>query len=251
MSSRPLKRSAVYGPIKSKRLGRSLGVNLLPPDKKVCSFDCVYCHYGRTKPGPYDLPRPDTIVEEVKKALQEKPELDYITFAGHGEPTLHMEILDIFERIKDLRDELLPDVKIALLTNSSKLYRPDVARVCRLIDAPICKLDAGDDRTFRRVNRPRPNIYLEDVIRSIKGTANAVIQAMIVEGAEGNAGDAEIDSLIDAVKEASPTFVQVYSIDFPLPDGSLDPVPNEKLARIASRIREKAGIDAEAFWESN
>ena len=250
MSSRPLKRRVVYGPINSKRLGRSLGVNLLPTDKKVCTFDCVYCHYGRTAAGPYDLPQAERIIKEVREALLGKPEIDYITFAGHGEPSLHMDFLEIAEALKDLRDEMVPEAKVALLTNSSKLSRPDVARVCRLIDTPICKLDAGNEETFKRVNRPRPNIYLEDIVRGIKALPEAIIQTMVVEGDAGNSDEADVESLVETIKEAEPAFVQVYSIDFPIPGGSLRPVENERLTEIAKLITDETGVDAKAYWES-
>jgi len=250
MSSRPLKQRVVYGPVNSKRLGRSLGVNLLPADRKVCTFDCVYCHYGPTSSGPYNLPQPDRVLREVREALLAKPQIDYITFAGHGEPSLHMGILEIVERIMDVRSELAPQAKIALLTNSSKLARPDVARVCRLIDAPICKLDAGNEETLRRVNRPKPNIYFEDIVRGIKALTNPILQTMVIEGTAGNSDDEDIEALVEAVREIHPGFVQVYSIDLPFPDGSLKPVPNEKLAEIARLIQDETGVEAGAFWES-
>ncbi len=250
MGTRSLKGGAVYGPVHSKRLGRSLGINLSPLDRKVCSFDCVYCHYGRTIPRPYLLPKPEQILEEVREALLRRPEVDYITFAGHGEPTLHMEFLEIVEKIVKMRDEMAPEVKIALLTNSSTLWRTDVARACVMVDAPICKLDAGDEEVFRRVNRAGPNIRLEDIVRNIRATSNAIVQAMIVEGEVGNASETDIDRLTDALKEAAPSFVQVYSIDNPFEESSLVPVSNARLERIAETISRKTGIQARAYWES-
>jgi wyosine [tRNA(Phe)-imidazoG37] synthetase (radical SAM superfamily) len=189
-------------------------------------------------------------VKEVREALLRKPKIDYITFAGHGEPSLHMDFLEIVEGIKDLRKELAPEAKIALLTNSSKLSRPDVARVCRIIDAPICKLDSGNEDTFKRVNRPRPNIYIEDIVRSIKALPNAIVQTIIVEGEAGNSDDADVESLVVAIAKAKPASVQVYSIDFPLADGTLEPVPNERLTQIAELIEAETGIEAKAYWES-
>lgn len=250
MALRSLKKGVIYGPVHSKRLGRSLGLNILPPDRKVCTFDCVYCHYGHTVVQPFELPEPRFIEEELREYLSEEPEIDFITFAGHGEPTLHTDFLEIVRRVKKLRDEMAPNVKIALLTNSSKLSRPDVAEACELIDSPICKLDAGDEETFKRISRPNSRIYLEDIISGIRATPRAVIQAMIIEGSTTNASDEQIKSLVDAIKKAKPTFVQVYSIDFPFPEGSLMPAANEKLERIARIIREEAGIDSEAYWES-
>jgi wyosine [tRNA(Phe)-imidazoG37] synthetase (radical SAM superfamily) len=237
--------------VQSKRLGRSLGINLSPLDRKVCSFDCVYCHYGRTIPGPYTLPDSEEILEEVKEALLKRPEIDFITFAGHGEPTLHMDLLKIAASIVKMRDEIMPEIKVALLTNSSTLSRPDVASVCKTIDAPICKLDAGDEETFRRVNRARPNIRLEDIVRNIRATPNAIVQIMMVEGELGNASEKDIDKLIHALNEAAPSFVQVYSIDYPFEESSLVPVSNEELQRIADVINRETGIEARAYWELN
>lgn len=250
MALRPLKKGIIYGPVHSKRLGRSLGLNILPPDRKVCTFDCVYCHYGRTVVQPFELPEPRIIEEEVRKYLSGHPEIDFITFAGHGEPTLHMDFLEIVERVKKVRDEMAPNVKIALLTNSSKLSRPDVTKACELIDSPICKLDAGDEETFKRINRPNSRIYLKDIISGIRVTPKAIIQAMIVEGSTTNASHEQVRSLVNAVREAKPTFVQVYSIDFPFTEGSLIPVANEKLERIARVIKEEAGVESKAYWES-
>lgn len=182
--------------------------------------------------------------------MLKKPEIDYITFAGHGEPSLHMDFLEIAEAITDLRKELAPEAKIALLTNSSKLSRPDVARVCRIIDAAICKLDAGNEDAFKRVNRPKPNIYLEDIVRSIKSLPKAIIQTIVVKGKAGNSDEADVQSLVGAIAEAKPAFVQVYSIDFPLADGTLEPAPNERLTQIAELIQDETGVEAKAYWES-
>jgi len=182
--------------------------------------------------------------------LSRKLELDFITFAGHGEPTSHMGFLEIAQRVKRLRDEMAPQVKIALLTNSSNLSRPDVAEACKLIDSPICKLDAGDERTFRNLNRPRSHVHLEDIMRSIRSTPGAIIQTMMLEGSATNASEEKIRGLVNAIREVDPVFVQVYSIDFPLPERSLVPAANDKLETIARKVREETGIDAEAYWES-
>ncbi|MFQ5905834.1 MAG: hypothetical protein ACE5JA_04600, partial [bacterium] len=162
----------------------------------------------------------------------------------------HMGFLEIVQGVKKLRDEMAPRVKIALLTNSCNLSRADVAEACRLIDSPICKLDAGDAETFRSINRPRSRLDLEDIIRSIRSTPGAIVQAMMVEGSVTNATEKQVRSLIDAVREAKPVFVQVYSIDFPFPRASLLPVANEKLETIARRVREETEIDSQAYWES-
>jgi wyosine [tRNA(Phe)-imidazoG37] synthetase (radical SAM superfamily) len=249
MALRPLKCGIVYGPINSKRLGRSLGINLLPPDKKVCSFDCVYCHYGRTLSAPFELAEPADVESELRKVLSGKPQIDFITFAGNGEPTVHPGFLEIVKRVKKVRDEMVPQVRIALLTNSSMLKRPDIAEACKLIDSPICKLDAGDEETFRRINRPIARTHLEDVVSGIKATPNATIQTIIVEGVSANTGEDHVGNIINAISKAQPVFVQVYSIDFPFPEGSIEPAANEKLERIAAMVKEKTGIDSKAYWE--
>ena len=123
MAMLPLQSDIIYGPINSRRLGRSLGINLLPPSHKVCSFDCVYCHYGRTQvktlyPQAGQLPGVEEVLQAIQEGLQAHPDIDYLTFSGNGEATLHPQFLEIVAGVRRLRDQLRPDVKLTILSNS-------------------------------------------------------------------------------------------------------------------------------------
>jgi len=166
----PLQKTIVYGPVLSRRLGYSLGINLLSPHIKICSFDCVYCQYGKThlktrKIEKTALYSPDEILREVEKALLIVRKVDYLTLSGNGEPTLHPQFLEIVEGIKSLRNRYRPDVKIALFSNSTCLGRKEVQQAMELIDQPILKLDAGNERLFQKVNHPCKGIDLIQIFQ--------------------------------------------------------------------------------------
>jgi len=164
MPSIPLQKDIIYGPVLSRRLGRSLGINLLPTDRKVCSFDCVYCQYGRTteptfSPGVDDLPTFSDVVAAVEKALKKPHTIDTLTFSGNGEPTLHPQFPEIVRSIKRLRDDFRPEVKLAVLSNSSRVMDSAIVDALSLLDAPMMKLDAGDEITLREINQPVARLH--------------------------------------------------------------------------------------------
>ena len=157
----PLQDDILYGPIYSRRLGRSLGINLLPTTYKLCSFNCLYCHYGWTdahtldvKAHAADLPAAETVVERLRIALRSLLDFDCLTFSGNGEPTLHPQFAEIVDQVVHLRDQYRPDVRLALLSNSTGLLLSGVRECIHRIDLPVFKLDAGTAQTFRKVNRP-------------------------------------------------------------------------------------------------
>ncbi len=162
----PLQEHIVYGPVRSRRLGRSLGVNLLPPGMKVCNMNCAYCQYGwtrgalRGKARGNGWPSPSrveaAVAARLRKAAAEDEWLDRLTVAGHGEPTLHPEFEDIAERLRSLRDQLAPGVRLAVLSNSTTAAWPDVRRGLATFDDRYMKLDAGDPITYARINGPGP-----------------------------------------------------------------------------------------------
>ena len=170
-----LQTSCVYGPINSRRLGRSLGVNLLPSDVKLCTFDCVYCHYGRTDVKAVDpteanitFPALFRVVDELEHVLQgfkaNNDAPDYITFSGNGEPTLHPSFDQIVDRVKVLRDQSVPNVPVAILSNSTTVHLPHVRQTLMKLDRRIMKLDAGSEEVFVAVNRPHASVSLSEII---------------------------------------------------------------------------------------
>jgi wyosine [tRNA(Phe)-imidazoG37] synthetase (radical SAM superfamily) len=233
MSYIGLQSGIIYGPVASKRLGRSLGINLLPPDKKVCVFNCIYCHYGPTYVGKYELPTPGEVERALKARLQKKEKIDYITFAGNGEPTLHPQFPEITRMVKEVRDRLAPGVPIALLSNSALLGDPDVVASVANIDFPIFKLDAGESGTFNAINRPIHLIELGPIIENLANMKNVTIQTMFLDGRLKNYCGYPFEKWLEAVEKISPEQVQIYSPDNPIPEEKVEPLRIERLREIA------------------
>jgi len=245
----------IYGPIDSRRLGKSLGINLMPWRFKLCSFNCVYCHYGPTDElsfdmGEYadDLPDSDEVVRAVEGALKSSLEFGYVTFSGNGEPTLHPDFPELVDEIVGLRDRYRPDAKIALLSNSSALARSGVRKAVREIDVPVFKLDAGTERTFRAINRPAPGVEFDDIIERLSSLDGVLVQTVLVDGAPSNVGDGELESYFDLIDRIRPTEVHIYSIDRPVPNAGISLVSPERLKNIARAGREEKGIHFRAFF---
>lgn len=241
----------IFGPIHSRRLGTSLGVNLSPRDGKVCSFDCLYCEAGFNAQGPGTTGLPSR--NEVRSNLRHKlaqmkangEQLNVITFSGNGEPTLHPEFEGIVDDTIALRNEFFPDVKISVLTNSTRLESPQVAAALRRVDNNILKLDSAIETTMRKIDRPTSrNFTVRAVIEQLKQfRGTGIIQTMMLRG-EGidNTTDEEINALISAYNDIRPREIMIYSIDRKTPDQTLKKVEADELAAIAARIAEATGI---------
>lgn len=242
--------STIFGPIRSRRLGVSLGVNLSPNDGKICSFDCVYCEagYNSQGAGTSGLPKP----EEVRVQLEEKlsamlaggEQLDVITFSGNGEPTLHPQFGEIIDDTIALRDKYFPNVKISVLSNSTRLGDDRVVEALRKVDNNILKLDSAITSTMRLIDQPAmPSFTSEGVIEQIaQFGSQCVVQTMFLRGEhEGQKIDNtipdEIEALIKAYKRISPREVMIYSIDRKTPEQQLEKVNREELESIAEQMR--------------
>lgn len=249
--------SVIFGPIRSRRLGNSLGVNLSPVDGKICSFDCLYCEAGFNAQGPGTSGLPSR--EDVRRQLDEKlsrmkadgQPLDVITFSGNGEPTLHPDFEGIIDDTLALRDRYFPQVKVSVLSNSTRLHDDGVVRALRRVDNNILKLDSAIDATMRIIDRPASPEFT--VRRAIEGIAQfagkAIVQTMLLRGEiDGvpvdNTTDAEIDALVDACRRIAPESVMLYSIDRQTPCRTLRKVDREELEIIARRFR-SAGLDVQ------
>lgn len=246
--------STIFGPIHSRRLGTSLGINLMPSDGKVCSFDCLYCEagYNAQGAGKAGLPSRQTVKSELEAKLQEMAAsgeaLDVLTFSGNGEPTLHPDFAAIISDTLELRDRYFPDAKVSVLTNSTRIFTPDVAEALKKVDNNILKLDSAVESTMRIIDRPNdPGFTVAKVVEGLKQFAGTgIIQTMILRGEHDgqkidNTTDKEIDALIAAYKEINPKQVMLYSLDRSTPEEQLRKVEKSELDRIAGRIR-NAGI---------
>ena len=246
--------STIYGPIHSRRLGMSLGINLMPNDGKICSFDCLYCEAGFNAQGAGKdgVPTRETVKRQLKHKLEEMKEqgqtLDVITFSGNGEPTLHPEFKKVVEDVLRLRTQYFPNAKVSVLSNSTMAGKPAVADALRKVDNNILKLDSAMPRTFRVLNRPvSPNCLPEGVIADLKQFGGqCVVQTIMVRGEYNgervdNTTDDELDALLSAYLQIRPREVMLYSIDRKTPAENLEKVSKEEMERIAQRFRE-AGL---------
>lgn len=246
--------STVFGPIHSRRLGVSLGINLMPSDGKVCSFDCIYCEagYNAQGPGRKGLPTRESTRDDLTRKLQEmsqagKP-LDVITFSGNGEPTLHPEFAGIIDDTLALRDRFYPGAKVSVLSNSTRIFDPEVEKALKKVDNNILKLDSAIEDTMRLIDVPQQSGFTVDrVVEALcRFEGQAVIQTMLLRGEHDgkrvdNTTPEEIDALIEAYRRIRPREVMLYSLDRSTPEERLEKVEREEIDRIATLV-EKAGI---------
>jgi wyosine [tRNA(Phe)-imidazoG37] synthetase (radical SAM superfamily) len=249
----PLETGIVYGPIRSRRVGLSLGVNLLPTRYKLCSFDCVYCHYGHThikrlSADPRDLPLSREVLHAVRAALRKYPRVDTITFSGNGEPTLHPAFPKIAAAVAELRDEIAPNVKLALFSNATTAHLESVREALPLFDLPMLKLDAGDPHTLAAINRPAPEVRWERIVAGLRQVPNLVIQSVLIDGDVSNVKGAAFEAWVDALAQLKPARVQVYSTDYPVPESGVERVLPYELKRIAEIVEECTGLQIDALW---
>ena len=251
--------SPIFGPIHSRRLGISLGINLMPADGKVCTFDCVYCECGFNKDHHPHQPRPTR--QEVSQALEQQLQKmqaegiipDVFTFAGNGEPTAHPEFADIIDDTIRLRNQYFPNAKVSVLSNSTMSLRPEVHDALMKIDNNILKLDTVDANYIAHVDRPTGSYDVNKIIDSlISFKGHVIVQSMFMKGfSEGisvdNTGDAYVQPWLEAVKRIRPQQVMVYTIDRETPDPDLRKATHQELDRIAQLVRE-AGIDVEVAY---
>lgn len=248
-----LQSGIIYGPVRSRRLGRSLGINLLPPHAKLCSFDCIYCQYGRTtartmQPEGEPLGHPFQVLAAVEQALERFPEVDYLTFSGNGEPTLHPRFPEIVAGVRRLRDERRPAVRLAILSNSSTVSDEKVHEALGLLDDPIMKLDAGDALTLARINRPLSGISLEQIVAGLAALHRPILQTLLVRGKVSNAEGEPFAAWLATVRRIAPRRVQIYSIERPVPEQDLERVPPEDLRRLADEASRRTGVRVDPFW---
>ena len=219
----------VFGPIFSRRLGSSLGVNILPSKGKLCNFDCVYCECGWNKDGIADRRFPT--YEEILTAFEDKmsslsaegTKVDSITFSGNGEPTMHPDFPKIVDAVLECRDRFFPDSKVSVLSNAFLVGRPAVAEALKRVDNPILKIDASSDELIYKINKPQGVYSLEDVIDNLKTfDGNFVLQTMFLRSDDFDAQEKmALEHWLNIVRELRPREIMVYTIDRETPDKSL------------------------------
>jgi len=250
----PLQQGIIYGPIKSRRLGLSLGINLMPTEYKLCSFNCVYCHYGFTdthtadlSKNASDLPKPEEVEKALEDWLKKDKNISFITFSGNGEPTLHPDFPEIVERVKKVRDRHVPGVKLAILSNSTGLGLPGVKKALSKLDMVIMKLDCGTSGMFLKINRPAGAVEYEDVVENLKTLERIIIQSVFVSGKTTNTDKDEVEEWIERIRDVNPLSVQIYSLDRPSASAEFEKVDGYLLSKIAELARQLSGIEVEAF----
>lgn len=251
--------SPVFGPVHSRRLGVSLGINLMPPDGKICTFDCIYCECGFNADRRPARRRPTR--EEVREGLAERlalmasegPLPDVLTFAGNGEPTAHPDFAAIIDDTLALRDRYCPSAKVSVLSNATRAGLPDVRAALLRVDNNIQKLDTVDPAYIRLVNRPAGSYDPERVVEDLcRYEGHVIVQTLFMKGTSqgrsvDNTSDGYVLPWLEAVKRIGPRSVMLYTIDRETPDHGLLKASRETLDRIASLVR-RAGIAASASY---
>ena len=244
----------IFGPIQSRRLGLSLGVNLLSPTAKLCNFDCIYCECGWNASNPSGVFNDsgevlNTLEGKLLEMKSDGKVPDTITFAGNGEPTMHPEFALIISQTIILRDTIAPNCKISVLTNATMINREDVEHSLLKVDQNILKFDSAIPATYLALNQPKHTRTIEEqIILLQKFSGQGVIQTMLLKGTTDqgyeidNTTDEEISALIEALKAINPREVMLYSLDRESPTTSLEQIPHAKLVQIATIISDATGL---------
>ena len=252
--------SPIFGPIHSRRLGISLGINLLPGDGKACTFDCIYCECGLNKDNiPHEkFPTRQAVKEALRVQLQkmkdEQTPPDVLTFAGNGEPTLHPDFAGIIDDTIAIRNEFFPDAKVSVLSNATQIHHQDVFDALMRVDNNILKLDTISMPYIKMLDQPVSRTYdVENIIRQMKDfNGHCIVQTMFLTGTYNgqdvdNTTDEYVIPWIEALRTISPSMVMIYTIDRKTPFPTLEKAGKEKLDKIAGMVQ-KYGIPCQASY---
>lgn len=247
----------IFGPVKSRRLGVSLGINLLPLDYKYCNFDCIYCECGRTFKDKFKGKQfhsrkvvKKRLEEVLLKMKAENNPPDVITFAGNGEPTIHPEFEEIIEDTIEIRDAFFPKARIAVLSNATRIHKKSVFKALNKVDDNILKLDSAFDKNVKFMNNPAPGFSVKKLTENLKKfNGNLIIQTMFLSGtykgkSADNTSNKELDAWIELLKEIKPKQVMIYTIERDTPSPGLEKTPPDKLYEIADKVK-AAGFDVQ------
>lgn len=241
----------VFGPVFSRRLGLSLGINLLPNNRKWCNFDCIYCECGWSPKGnsiPVVLPTSkevsDALELKLKMMQQAGQKPDVITFAGNGEPTLHPQFAEIIDNTIALRNLYAPGSLISVLSNATMLHKPEVVEALKKVDQNILKLDSGSNDTLRILNRPGKPVKAADIAEQmLQFRGRCIVQTLFVQGTfDGqpidNTSPKDLEPWLKLIAEIRPSLVMIYTIDRDTPVDSLKKVPKKELQNIAAKVQD-------------
>ena len=225
-----MREETVFGPIHSRRLGRSLGINLLPTRGKICNFDCIYCECGWNRDGRGDAVIPSaakvrsTLEDRLTELMLDGTSLDSITFSGDGEPTLNPEFPRIIEDTLFLRDAYAPSAKVSVLSNATRAHVPEIFEALRKVDNPILKIDAPSDALIAKINQPAPGYELARVIEALERfEGNFILQTLFLRSRDFDSASPEVlDGWMAIVRHLKPRQVMVYTIDRPTPEKDLE-----------------------------
>ena len=242
-----IREETVFGPIKSRRLGNSLGINLMPVNGKICSFDCIYCECGWNRDGKDDTRLPSA--EEVHVALERKllkmkeegTPVDSFTFSGDGESTLHPAFPQIIDDTIALRDCYFPQAKVSVLSNATQVHRPEIFAALRKVDNPIMKIDAPTNALVEKINHPAPGYDVNRVVEALKQfNGDFILQTMFLRSKDFDSSSPEVlDGWMDIVRLLKPREVMAYTIDRPTPEEGLQKFTVEEMnALVAPLVRE-------------
>ena len=238
----------IIGPIHSRRLGISLGVNLLPKDAKICSFDCIYCECGWNKDHKGGrFPDADAVMEELEAKLQEEQaegrNIDVITFAGNGEPTLHPRFAEVIDRTIALRDRYYPNARVSVLSNATRMSDPEVHAALLKVDNNILKIDGAFDETIHLIDQPTDRNYsVRHIVEGMKSfRGQLIVQTMFLRGRHDgkvvdNTTPEEVSAWCDLMREIKPYQIMVYSLDRPTPEPDLVKVSKEEMAQLVAPL---------------
>lgn len=252
--------NTIIGPIHSRRLGNSLGINLLPLKRKFCTYDCIYCECGwneETIGNKVDLPSYDDVSEQLRRRISElKAEgvsVDSFTFAGNGEPTLHPDFPKVVDLVVEMRNEHYPNAVITLLTNATQLSRPEIYEALMKLDNPVLKLDAGTMAMRNNINKPTAEKYsFDELVNNLIRFGNrGIIQTLLLRGTNdgktiSNVSDEDFGEYIKLLKKIGPKYVMLYAIDRATPEKNLEKLTVDELEFYAQQIRNE-GIDVKVY----
>ena len=232
-----IREEVVFGPIHSRRLGSSLGINLLPEKGKICTFDCIYCECGWNKDGHNDTQLPSA--EKVRKALETKLQhclavnvpIDYITFSGDGEPTINPEFPQIIDDTIRLRNQYYPNSKITVLSNATMVHKPEVFNALRKVDNPTMKIDAPTNELIEKINHPAPGYDIHRVVEALKQfKGDFILQTMFLKSKDFDSSSPEVlNGWMEIVRTLKPREIMVYTIDRPTPEEGLQKFTVEEM----------------------
>ncbi len=246
----------IFGPVWSRRLGESLGINLLPAGRKICNFNCVYCECGLTQFNEAENKFPDyetvisRLTEKLKVMREHNEYLNSITFAGNGEPTLHPEFPLIIRKSIECRNQYFPEAKIAVLSNATLITKPPVFDALQLADLNILKLDSAFEETLKIINCPAANHNMDEIVKTLElFNGKLVIQTLFLKGtcngvSFDNTTDKEVRAWLEVLKKVKPECVMLYSLARDSAINTLEKTGEEKLYSIARLVNE-AGIETQ------